>query len=73
MKTCVRLWYLAEFFLKWEMFQTNFVDEIKTHIFMINNFFSKIMSFRTECGKIWYRRQYYTANALCMLDSYGYT
>jgi hypothetical protein len=35
MKTFVYLWqYLTEFFLEWEMFQTKFVDKIKTHIFI---------------------------------------
>jgi hypothetical protein len=29
MKIYVHVWYLAEFFLKWEMFQTNVVEEIK--------------------------------------------
>jgi len=29
----MRFWpYVAEFVLQWEMFQTNFGDEIKTHI-----------------------------------------
>jgi len=33
MKTYVHLWqYLAEFFLEWKMFQTEFVEKIKTHI-----------------------------------------
>ena len=33
MKTEVYLWsYLAEFFLEWEMLQTNVVDYTKTHI-----------------------------------------
>ena len=31
-KTYVHLWYLAEFFLEWEMFQTKVVEKIKTHI-----------------------------------------
>ena len=35
--------YLAQFFLEWEMFQTNVVEEIKTHFFF-NNLFSKIVS-----------------------------
>ena len=30
--------YLAHFFLEWEMFQTNFVEKIKTH-FVFRNFF----------------------------------
>jgi hypothetical protein len=39
MKTYVHLWlYLAEFFLEWEMFQTNVVEKIKTN-FMFNKFF----------------------------------
>jgi hypothetical protein len=29
MKTYVNLWYLAEFFLEWEMFQTKRVEKIK--------------------------------------------
>jgi hypothetical protein len=39
MKTCVHLWScLAEFFLEWGMFQTKFVDKIKTHILCSINF-----------------------------------
>jgi hypothetical protein len=38
MKTYVHLWYLAELFLEWEMFQTQVVEKIKTH-FIINKFF----------------------------------
>ena len=32
MKTNAHLWYLAEFFLELEIFQTKVVDKIKTHI-----------------------------------------
>ena len=33
MKTCVHLQsYFAHVFLEWEMFQTNVVEKIKTHI-----------------------------------------
>jgi hypothetical protein len=32
MKTYVHLWYVSEFFLEWEMFQTKVVQKIKTHI-----------------------------------------
>ena len=40
MKTYVHLWqYLVEFFLEWAMFQTNVVENIKTH-FMFSDFFS---------------------------------
>ena len=31
--------YLAQFFLEWEMFQTNVVDKIKTHILCSVAFF----------------------------------
>jgi hypothetical protein len=40
MKPYIGLWYLAEFFLEWEMFQTKVIYKIKTH-FMFNNFFSE--------------------------------
>ena len=33
----VHSWYIAAFFLEWEMFQTKVVDEIETH-FVYNNF-----------------------------------
>jgi hypothetical protein len=41
---------------------------------MLNIFFSKIVQFRKQCGKIWYsqtghRWQYNTAHALCMLET----
>ena len=33
MKTLSRLWhYLTEFFLEWEIFQIEVVEDIKTHI-----------------------------------------
>jgi hypothetical protein len=32
MKSYLHLWYLAEFFLEWEMLQTKFVDKIKKSI-----------------------------------------
>jgi len=36
MKTYVRLWYyLAEFFLEWEMFHTEVVEKIKTYVFHV--------------------------------------
>jgi len=42
MKTCVDfLTYHAEFFLEWEMFQTKFVEKIKTHILYSVNVFLK--------------------------------
>ena len=42
MKTFSHLWqYLAEFFLEWEMFQTNVVEKIRTHILYSEAFFRK--------------------------------
>ena len=41
-KTFSHLWqYLAKFFLEWEMFQTKFVEKIKTHILSSVTFFRK--------------------------------
>jgi hypothetical protein len=37
----VFLIFFAHFFLKWEMFQTNLVEKIKTHILCSTNFFGK--------------------------------
>jgi hypothetical protein len=33
MKTDIHLWYHAQFFLAWEMFQAKVVRKIKTHTF----------------------------------------
>ena len=38
MKTSSYMWHLADVFLEWEIFQTKFVEEIRTH-FLFNNFF----------------------------------
>jgi hypothetical protein len=47
MKTYVHLWqYLAEFFLAWEMFQTKFVDKIKTHILCSATFSQNLLFVR---------------------------
>ena len=52
MKTNTPFWsYLAHFFVDWEMFQTKFVDEIKTHIFLLNNFF--FFENHAVCEKTW--------------------
>jgi hypothetical protein len=32
MKTIIFLSHLAQFFLQWEVFQTKFVEKIRTHI-----------------------------------------
>jgi hypothetical protein len=40
MKTNVRLWYyLADFFLIWEVFQTKVAEKIKAYIFEFKAFF----------------------------------
>ena len=39
MKTYVYLWYLAGFFLEWEMFQKKVVEKLKTHILCSVTFF----------------------------------
>ena len=36
MKTYVHLWYVTQFFLQWEIFQTNFVEELEKHILWKN-------------------------------------
>jgi hypothetical protein len=47
MKTNIHLLsYLAQFFLKWEMFQAEIIEKIKTHfVFSKFIFFSKIVPF----------------------------
>ena len=47
MKTSSHLWYLAEFFWKWEMFQTKVVEKIKRHTLWPATFF-----FRKSC-RLW--------------------
>ena len=42
MKTTWHFWsYLSQFFIEWEMFRTEFVEEIKTHILCSITFFQK--------------------------------
>ena len=48
--------YIAQFFLEWEMFQTEFVDKIKTHILGSITCLSKIVQFMKQCGKVLYSR-----------------
>jgi hypothetical protein len=46
MKIYVHSWsYLAELLLEWEMFRTEFVENIVTHAFMFNNVVSKVVPF----------------------------
>jgi len=52
--TYVHLWhYLAQFFLKWEIFHTKDAEKIKTH-FTFNNFFTKMFPFMGYCRQLWY-------------------
>jgi hypothetical protein len=44
MKNYAHLYYLAEFILEWEMFQTNVVEKTETH-FMFYKFFPKVVPF----------------------------
>jgi hypothetical protein len=42
MKTYAHFWhYFAGFFLEWEMFETQVVEKIKTHILFFDTFFQK--------------------------------
>ena len=57
MKTYTYVWlYLVHFFLEWEMFRTNDVEKIKTHILYSVTFF-----FRKSC-RLWDDvKKYFTA------------
>jgi hypothetical protein len=57
MKKFPHLWrYLVEFFLEWEMFYTNIVEKIKTHILRSITFFWKSRRI-WECRKVrWSKR-----------------
>jgi len=74
MKTNIHCWsYLTQFFLEWEMFQTNLVEKIKTH-FEFSNFF-----FFFKLCHLWDNVEKYCragqatddnmAHAHCMLDN----
>jgi hypothetical protein len=45
MKPYACLWYLTEFFLEWEMFQTKVVEKINTHFV-----FSKLLFSLKSCS-----------------------
>jgi len=65
MKTSVHLWYIAEFFLEWEMIQRNVAQKIKIHtsrsiIFFRNSYRLREMGEKcdtagevTDDNKIW--------------------
>jgi hypothetical protein len=71
---CTFLSDLAQFFLEWEMFQTKFVEKIKTHILCSVTFFPPLKSCR-----LWDNVEKYCragqatdgnmAHAHCMLDT----
>jgi hypothetical protein len=44
MKTNLHFWYLAQFFLEWELFQTNVVEKIKTPILNVIFFSPEILT-----------------------------
>jgi hypothetical protein len=54
-KTYVHLWqYLSDFFSKWEMFQTDIVEKIKTHILCLITFSRKscrLWDNAEKCGR----------------------
>jgi hypothetical protein len=73
----INLWYLMELFLECEMFWTNVVEKIKTHILSSVTFFQKSCHLwdvekygrvreATNYDVIWH------VHVLCMLDNQGY-
>jgi len=72
MKTNIHFWsYLAHFCLEWEIFQTKFVEEIKTH-FVFNNVFRKSCRLWDKLSRTRHRWQYNMAHALWMFDTKDY-
>ena len=73
MKIYVHLWwYLSEFFLELEMFQTKVVKKIKKTHLMFNNFFQKLRSAWGTVQKHGRAKQATDGNmacVLCMLDN----
>jgi len=70
------LWYIAEFFLEWEMFQTKFVEKLKTHILCTVIFFREFSRLWDDVEK-YGRTRMATDNTIilrikdgiCMLDN----
>jgi hypothetical protein len=53
MKTSINCWsYLAQFFLEWEVFQPEVVENMKTHVLCFRNFFLENHAFLRWCRKI---------------------
>jgi hypothetical protein len=77
-KTCVHLWYIAQFFLEWEMVQVQVVEKIKT--FCVHKIFFPRKSCRLwdNMEKYWGTRQATDdsvirrrKDAICMPDGKG--
>ena len=72
-KTDIHFWsYLAQFFLKWEMFQTKVAVKIKTHILCSVAFFWKsrrLWDNVEKCGRAGQATDENTENAHCMLGN----
>jgi hypothetical protein len=72
MKTDMYFWsYLTRIFLKWEIFQTKFLQKIKTH-FMFNNIFRKscrLWDNVEKYGTAGQAKDYNMAPELCILDN----
>ena len=73
MKTDVHLWYyLAEFFLEWEMFHTEVVQKIEKHISCSIFFFLNSATYEIMWNKKQYSRKDHNdnmAHAHCMPDT----
>ena len=65
--------YLAQFFLEWEMFQTQVVEKIKTHILYLIAFFRKSCllwdNVEKYCRRAGQTTDDNTAQEHCMLDT----
>ena len=74
MKTSTHfLSYLTQFVLEWEMFQTKFVEKIKTH-FMFNNVFRKschLWDNMGKCRRAWLPKNDGMPHVHCLLDTKG--
>jgi len=63
--------------LEWEVFQTKFIQKIKTNFVLKNLFFLISFLLWDNVQNIWWSRtgrrwQYSTVHACCFLDNYGY-
>jgi hypothetical protein len=77
MKTSIHfLSYLGHFFLEWEMFRTEVVEKIKTHILRSVTFFfrksCRLWDNVEECCRAEQATDDNTVHAHCALDIYDY-